>query len=330
MTSINLLISRGTAAALVLAASVSAAAPHYRFSSEMDGGGKGQATCLSLDAPTHHLYVGYADQIVCIDLVSQKPVGIIKNTSSAHCFAIAPGHQFGYFGKGSESRVYMINLRNFSRIKAPKAGHDPAAIVYEPSQDQLFAFDGSSHFVKSYEADDGDYLKTIPLPGTPSGAVSAPNRDLVYCNIKDKDEVAVIDGRKLNVSHCWSTAPGKSPFGLAINAGKHQLVIGCANLLVVMDSESGAVLGSVKTDGEIGDIACDPGTGLIFCASGNSVIVAAPEESSAQFGVVQTLAAAPGNRLMALDPINHKIYFPRASMNTQNNSTIQVCEANDN
>ena len=101
---------------------------------------------------------------------------------------------------------------------------------------------------------------------------------------------------------------------MAIDLGHHRLILGCSNeKVVILDSASGRVVGSLAAGKGIDATAFDPGTQLAFASAGGSgTVTILHEDSPEQFTVVQTLVTERSARTMALDPATHKIYLASA------------------
>ena len=105
---------------------------------------------------------------------------------------------------------------------------------------------------------------------------------------------------------------------MAIDLTHHRLFLGCHNkLMVMMDSASGKVVGTVPIGDRVDANAFDPGTQLAFSSNGDGTVTIAHEESPDKLTVVQTLATERGARTMALDPKTHKIYLASAKYEPQ-------------
>jgi DNA-binding beta-propeller fold protein YncE len=292
---------------------IRATAAPYHLVKEIQVGGGGGASCMAIDEKARRLYVALETQIAILDLNQEQVIGGITNPSGVHGFAIAPSLKFGYYGGGQDGRLLMVNLRGLRTFKKIAGGRDLRTILYEPGRQQLYAFDGTSRSAKAYEADDGDYLATIQLSGTPGAALSDPKAGKVYCNIEDKNEVLAINAKTLKVADHWPLAPGTTPAGMAMDASRHRLLISCANkLLVMMDSDNGRVIATAPLDEGAGANAFDPGAGLVFSACGKGTVIIARDETPDKLAVAQTLATEPGARVLALDPATHKIYLAAA------------------
>jgi DNA-binding beta-propeller fold protein YncE len=156
-------------------------------------------------------------------------------------------------------------------------------------------------------------VTTIPLPGKPEFAQADPAAGRVYDNLEDKSVVVAIDTRTHAVVAQWPVAPGEGPSGLALDAAHHRLFVGCDSVMVVLDSATGKVVGSVPVGEGVDAAAFDPGTGFAFTSNGESgTVTVVHEDSPDQFTVVQTLPTEKSARTMQVDPASHKIYLASA------------------
>jgi len=135
----------------------------------------------------------------------------------------------------------------------------------------------------------------------------------IYNNIEDKNEVVAIDTASHAVVATWPIAPGEEASGLAIDLVHHRLFIGCSNnLMEMMDSQSGKVLGSVPIGPGVDANAFDPGTGLAFASSSDGTLTVAKVGDDGRLTVVQKLETPKRSRTMTLDPATHRLYVPAA------------------
>ena len=79
-----------------------------------------------------------------------------------------------------------------------KADPDTDCIVYDPASKRVFTMNGDSHSSTVIDAKTGMVVKTIDLIGSPEFAV-ADGKGMIYANLANKDQVAAIDARTLEV-----------------------------------------------------------------------------------------------------------------------------------
>ncbi len=298
----------------LLTAAVCRADGPYHFIKEIPVGGEGGWDALTVDSTAQRLYVSHGNRVVVIDLAKDAVIGEITNTPGVHDIAIAPKLNRGFVSDGREARASIVDLKTLQTISRADTGSNPDAILFEPGQNEVYAFNGRGQSATVIAADSGKVVATIPLGGKPEFAGADPESNRVFDNLEDKSEVAAIDTKTHQVVNRWPIAPGESASGIAVDSKNHRLFMGCDNrLMVMMDSTSGKVLGTAPIGEGVDGAEFDPGTQLAFASCGRSATVTiAKEESPDKLTVVQVLKTEPGARTMALDPTTHRIYLPTA------------------
>ncbi len=284
----------------------------YQFLKEIPVGGEGGWDCLSTDAASHRLYVTHATKIVVIDTVNDAVVGEINGLNGAHDFAVAPKSSRGFASSGRDNTVNMIDLGHLQTLAKISTGQNPDIMLFEPTQEEVYAFNGRAQSATVISPGSGKVTATIPLGGKPEFAQADGGR--VFVNLEDKNEVAVLDAKTHAVTHRWPIAPGEEATGMAIDRAHHRLFLGCGNAkLVILDSEDGHVVTALPVGNGIDGAAFDPATQLAFVPNGaDGTLTVVHEDSPDKFIIVQTLNTERSARTIALDPASHKIYLPSA------------------
>ena len=91
-------------------------------------------------------------------------------------------------------------------------------MLADPYNHRVYVFSHSQPNATVIDADSGSVLGTIDLGGAPEQAVT-DNKGHVYVDVKDKDEVAVIDANTMHVTARYGlNGKGGGCAGLAIDA----------------------------------------------------------------------------------------------------------------
>lgn len=309
------LIPLALAALLPLAfATVRAQDLPYRLLKVIPIDGDGGWDYLTVDPAMHRLYVSHGETVSVIDTAQDTVIGLMRGFKGVHGIAVVPAFRRAFVSDGRANHVAEVDVDTFATLATFETGQNPDCIIYEPGQQEIYAFNGRSNSVSVIAADVGETVATIPLPGKPEFAACDPAGHRVFDNIEDKDEVAVIDTKTHKLAALWPIAPGKSASGIATDTENHRLFIGCHNkLLVMMDSRSGRVVATVPIGSGVDAVAFDPSSGYAFSSNGEGNVTVAHEDTPERLSVLQILATAPRARTMAFDPVSHKIYLPTAS-----------------
>jgi DNA-binding beta-propeller fold protein YncE len=284
----------------------------FRILKRIPIGGDGGWDYLTMDAASRRLYVSRATRVLVVDVDQGKLVGEIPNTPSVHGIALAPRHKRGFTSNGGDSTVTIFELDTLKEIARPKVGTGPDAILYDPATDRVFTLNARSQDATALDAGSGSVVGTVKLGGKPEFAV-ADGKGQIFVNLEDKNEIVGFDAKDLTVKTHWPLAPGKTPTGLAIDPAKRRLFSACrSEVLVVLDMDSGRVLGTPKIGKGTDGAAFDPGTGLAFASNGDGTLNVIEEQPAGQFRVLATVTTPERSKTMTLDPKTHHILLGAA------------------
>jgi YVTN family beta-propeller protein len=285
----------------------------YQPAGEIPIGGDGGWDILTVDPTANHLYLSHATKVVVVDLAKNAVIAEIRDTPGVHAFAAVPELQRGFSSNGKEAKASVVDLKTLQTLSKIDTGANPDAVVYEPKRREVYVFNHTGNSCTVIDAKTSGVVATIQLGGSPEFAAVDEAAGRIYCNIEDKSEVAVIDADKHEVVARWSLAPGEGPSGIALDSAHHRLFSGCHNkMMVMLDTESGKVVGSVAIGSGVDGCAFDDATQLAFASCGDGTTTIAREQAPDKLTVLQTLKTERGARTMTLDPKTHRIYLPTA------------------
>jgi hypothetical protein len=111
----------------------------------------------------------------------------------------------------------------------------------------------------------------------------------------------------------WPLAPGEEPTGLAIDVAHRRLFASCHNeKMVVLDADSGKVLGSPAIGKNTDGAGFDPDKGLAFSSNGDGTLTIVRDDGKGKFEAVETVKTQAGARTMAVDPKTHRVFLVTA------------------
>src|SRR6478672_546539 len=285
----------------------------YHFVKDIPIGGEGGWDILTIDSNVQRLYLSHATKVVVVDLSKNAVVGEIADTPGVHGFLAVPEVQRGFSSNGKENKASVVDLKTLRTISKIETGESPDALVYDSQRGEVYIFNHRGNSVTIIDAKTSNVVATVSLGRGPEFAAIDSAADRVYVNIEDKSEVVAIDTTKHEVVAHWPLAPGEEPSGIAFDATRHRLFSGCHNkMMVMLDTKSGKVVGSVPIGSGVDGCAFDDATQLAFASCGDGTTTIAREQAPDKLAVVQILKTERGARTMALDPETHRIYLPTA------------------
>src|SRR5258708_21108868 len=163
-------------------------------------GGVGGWDYMTLDASGQRLFLSRADHVDVVNTESGKIIGTIPNTQGVHGIALAEESNRGYTSNGRADSVTVFDLATLKVIKeGPVPGHNPDAILYEPTGKHVFTFNANSMYVTVLDATSLAGVATLPVPDKPEFAVDDRAGD-IFLNIDSEPrQLTLIDSRHLTI-----------------------------------------------------------------------------------------------------------------------------------
>jgi YVTN family beta-propeller protein len=295
----------------------------YHLKNKFPVGGEGFWDYLTMDSPTHRLFISRGTRVIVLDADSGKVVGEIPDTPGVHGIALAPEFGRGYISNGRGNNVTIFDLKTLATLAHVPAGQNPDAIIYDLASKRVFAMNGRSGDITAIDAATGNVAGTIPVGGKLEFA-AADGTGRIYVNVEDKSEIAEIDSEKLSVITRWPLAPCEEPSGLAMDTAARRLFAGCHNkMMAVVDANTGKVIATPAIGEGVDANAFDPVTKFAFASCGEGVLTVVHEDSPDKFSVVENVPTQRGARTMALDPKTHEVYLVTAEFGPRPEPTAE-------
>jgi len=283
----------------------------YKVLKKIELGGKGGWDYLTMDADAGRLYISRSDRIQVLDVEKGKLVGEVTDTKGVHGIALAPKHKKGFSSNGQDASVTVFDAETLKETARVKVGMGPDGIIYDPSTDRVFTFNARSQDATAIDAASNAVAGSVKLGGKPESAV-ADEKGMVYVNIEDKNEIAAIDAKKLEVKSRWALGEGKRAVGLAMDRVQRRLFCSCGNeKMVVLNADDGKILATLPIGRGTDYAVFDPGLGLAFSSNGDGTLTVVGEKDG-KYQAIDNVKTQQGARTCALDPKTHKIYLATA------------------
>ena len=277
-------------------------------------GGDGGWDYLTLDKAGSRLFVSRGSRVDVIETASGTIAGTIPNTNGVHGIALAEDLHRGFTSNGRADSVTMFDLDTLQVIKeVPIPGHNPDAILYEPTGGHVFTFNGRSKDVTVLDAGTLAVIGRMPVPDKPEFAVD-DGKGRLFVNIEsDPGQMVVIDSVKLAVIATWTLPACASPTGLAIDKVHHRLFSVCdGKVMAVTDSDSGKQIARVAIGDGPDAAAYDARRGRVFSSNGDGTLSIVQQVTPDRYAIAATVPTMKGARTMALDHASGNVYLVSA------------------
>ncbi|HVU20387.1 MAG TPA: YncE family protein [Rhizomicrobium sp.] len=271
--------------------------------------------CITLDAPSHRVFIAHGSHVVVADSRTGAAEGDIPGVDGAHEVAIANSFGKGYATAGKSDSVVVFDAKTLKTTGTIKVGSRPDGILYDPATRRVFTFNAGSKDATVIDVASGTVDGTIPLGGKPEFAV-LDGKGHIFDNVEDTSEIVEIDAKSMSVMKRWKLAPCTEPSGLAFDRGHHRLFAACDNeMMAAVDSETGKVVATIPTGKGADGAGFDAKSGNIIVPEGGDARMSVIREVTPNtYRLIENVQTQKGARTMDLDPASGRIYTVTADL----------------
>ncbi len=274
-------------------------------------GGVGGFDYVLADAAGRRLYIprsGAMARVAVFNLDTLESAGEIAMVN-ARGAAVDPKSNHGF---SSSRPVVMWDTKTLATIKTIDVQGNPDGILFDPFNQRVWVFSHAAPHATIIDAKDGSVVGTIAdLGGAPEQAVTDSNGHL-YVDIEDKDNVAVVDAKTLQVTaHYDLSSKAKTPAGLAFDVKNHILFAACRNpqMMVILNADNGNIITTLPIGTGVDGALFNPATMETFSSQGDGTLTIIKENSPTSFVVEQTVQTMPSAKTLTLDSKTNQLYL---------------------
>jgi YVTN family beta-propeller protein len=311
-----------SAAALVLAIPtpvLAQSAPSYRVTKTVSLGAPDRWDYVVFDPSSQRVFIAHGDRVTVVDGHDGTLLGQVEGfPGGTHGIAISTATGKGYTDDGRTGVAGSFNLKTLKTGKTIRAAEDADGMVFDAATGHVFVVNGDSATLTVIDPQSDTAIATIDGGGKLEYAVADGDGKL-YVNGAEKKEIVRIDTKTNQVDAHWSMPNCTSPHGLAMDATTHRLFSSCVNnVLVVVDTDSGATVATLPIGSGSDAAAFDPKRKLVFSSNGRDGTLSVIQEKDANtfvsLGDIKTAVTA---RTMAVDPATGRIYLAAGDIDPQ-------------
>lgn len=279
----------------------------YKLSKVVKIGGEGTFDTAFADVEGRRLYIPRKGpgRITVFNLDTLEPAGEIPD-AAANGVVVDPksGHGFA-----SSQPIAMWDAKTLKTIKTIDVQGRPDAILFDPFTERVFIFSHVAPNATVIEAMNGAVLGTIDLGGEPEQAAT-DRKGRVYVDVRDRNDIAVIDAKALTVAARYTVAPkGGRCSGLAIDAKSEILFAGCRapQMMMILSAVDGKILDALPIGSTADSAIFNPKTKEAYSAQIDGTLTIVKETSPTMFSIEQTVQTKDSAKQMVWDSKTNRI-----------------------
>src|SRR5713226_2038671 len=205
-----------------------------------------------------------------------------------------------FVANGADGKLRIYDGDSFKLLNAVDVGEDVDNVRYDPAEKKVYvAFGGDEEGgIAVIDAASGKRLEDVAkLDAHPESFQIATSKPVIYANIATKAKVVVIDRTTHKVTE-WPLKTGKANYPMALDEADHRVFVVTRKpaQLVVLDSDSGAMVASVPCVNDADDVYYDTGRKRIYVPGGEGFITVIQQTDADHYRPLAKIQTTVGAR----------------------------------
>ncbi len=231
---------------------------------------------FAVDLAGHRLFLTAEKNaaVEVIDLQTNKQIHSLTDLDEPHSMIYRADLKKLFVIDGGAAEVKVYDGDTYKRLAAIKLERDADSMVFDPSTKYLYVVNGGrgAHaafsFVSVLDTTAGKKLADIKIDSDSVEALAIEKSgSRMFVNITGKDAVGVIDRKTRTLIATWPIGQeGKHNVAMVFDETAHRLFISTNNpeRLIVLNSDSGAIVASLPCGHMVDDMAYDAKSKRIY------------------------------------------------------------------
>ncbi len=289
----------------------------------------------SIDLQAHRLYIAKMGdgKLLVFDiehnkLVAQldgfpKVTGVLAVPALHRVYASVPGAGVlsaigvgvGMLGLSRGSgEVVVLDTASLKEIARVPGGVFPDGIAFDPADNRIFVSDEMGSAVTVIDARTNAVAGRIDAGGEVGNIRFDPVGALTYAPVQSRNELIVIDPKRLVVVARYALPGCEHPHGLALAPGRAIGYVACDenDVLVTIDLKDGKILKRLRVAHDPDVLAVDPDLKRLYVAGETGQLSTFDIAEPTAPLPLSEVEIGPNAHSAAVDPATHRLYVPLA------------------
>jgi DNA-binding beta-propeller fold protein YncE len=265
---------------------------------------QGRIDHLSVDLNNQRLFVAALgnNTVEVLDIKGAKRLHTISGLHEPQGVLYVPGDNRLFVANAKDGTCRIYDASSFQLLRTIDYGEDADNIRFDAPAKQVYAGYGSGALGVLDLS--GNRLGDIKLGAHPESFQLEKKGARIFVNLPDSRKIAVVDRKKNAVVGQWETGGPLANFPMALDEANHRLFTVCRRpaVLVVLNTDSGAVVAKIPTVGDSDDVFYDATRKRIYASGGEGAIAVLQQQDPDHYQETARIPTVKGGRTSLFVP----------------------------
>jgi DNA-binding beta-propeller fold protein YncE len=288
----------------------------------------GRIDHLSIDLKDQRLFIAALgnNTVEIVDLTQGKVIHSISGLSEPQGIVFVPEFNKIFVAQGGDGACKIFDSNTFQLVDRLDLSSDADNVRYDDYSRTIFVGHGNGE-LSLIDASTDEFLGNIQLDGHPESFQLESSGSRIFVNIPSADQIAEVDRLQKKLVAKWTVSGASANYPMALDESQHRLFVGFrspANLNVY-DTETGKLVTTLESVGDMDDIFYDTAHKMVFVIGGEGYIDIFSQRDASNYELMMRIPTAPGTRTGLWVPELNRLYAAVPHRGTQE-AEIKVYE----
>jgi DNA-binding beta-propeller fold protein YncE len=274
-------------------------------------GVEGRIDHLTVDLNNQRLFVAALgnNTVEVLDIKGAKRLHTISGLHEPQGVLYVLGENRLFVANAKDGTCRIYDATSFQLLQTIGYGDDADNIRFDAPAKQVYVGYGSGALGVLDLS--GKKVLDIKLDAHPESFQLEKKGTRILVNITDSRKIAVIDRNKKAVVGQWETGGALANFPMAFDEANHRLFSVCRQpaLLVVLNTDSGAVVAKISTVADSDDVFYDPTRKRIYASGGEGAIAVLQQQDPDHYQEIARIPTMKGARTSLFVPEMGRLFL---------------------
>lgn len=265
---------------------------------------------MFLDAESGRLFVAALgnNRVEVIDTKQGKCVQSIFGLREPQGILYLPRPNRLYVANGDDGTLRIFDGNSYGLLKTVRLGDDADNVRYDAEANRVYVGYGSGALAALNQ--EGDKVSEISLDAHPESFRLEAHGPKIFVNLPGSRKIAVVDRNTKSVVASWTTGGAFANFPMALDEPDHRLFVVCRlpARLVVLDTDTGKVIGKWPVVGDCDDVFYDSARKRIYASGGEGSVSVFQQQTVDEYRQIASVPTRKGARTSLLSPDLQTLY----------------------
>jgi len=252
------------------------------------------------------------------DLKTSAHLRTVSGFGNPHSILVRKGAPTVFITDSTEKNATIRDATTYAKKQTVNLTPGSDTAKYDAAANILYVVTGGKDVdmktasLEAINPDTGAKLGSITFPDNHVEAMAFAESDpRIFINLTQTNKLAVVDRKSMKLVATWPVPPAQQNAMVAFDPAQHRLYVVCRNpgMVVAMNSDTGAVVGTQPAPLRADEVQYDEGTHRLYVPGGEGYMGIYDTSDPNHLKIVEKVTTAPGAKTALLIPSMHRLYL---------------------